>query len=149
MAFSSGPIEGKPGSIFINKKCQQNFRCQVSTIFRMIILRILSLQFLRNILIWVILLSAKNNLFTILEQFAQRINSIKPALNNPDAFDKWMKDEEIEFKELPIQEDTENVSTSRSSRRPYVRLITFYAMLYYFSPFGKVITNRSSYIYFS
>ena len=83
-----------------------------------------------------------------LEEFARIIMSMKSALNNPDAFDKWMKNEEIEFKEPPTQEDTEQAPISRSSRRPYVRLITFNVMLYYFSPFGKVVTNGSSYIYF-
>ena len=138
MAFSNGPIEGKPRSIFINKKCQLNFRCQISTTFRVIILRILSLQFLRNILIWVILLSAKRNLLTILEEFAQRINSMKSALNNPDAFDKWLKSEEIEFKKPPIQEAMEKVSISQLSSY-YARLITFYLMLYYFPSPGKVV----------
>ena len=82
-----------------------------------------------------------------LEEFARIIMSIKPMLNNPDAFDKWMKNEEVEFEEPSIQEDMKEVSTSQSSSY-YVRLITFYLMLYYFPPFGKVITNRSSYIYF-
>ena len=39
-----------------------------------------------------------------LEEFAGIIMSIKPVLNNPDAFDRWVKNEEIEFKEPPIQE---------------------------------------------
>ncbi|PAV91915.1 hypothetical protein WR25_06216 [Diploscapter pachys] len=50
-----------------------------------------------------------------LEEFARIIMSIRPVLNNPDAFDKWMKNEEIEFKEPPIQEDMNEVSTSQSS----------------------------------
>ncbi|PAV68331.1 hypothetical protein WR25_12970 [Diploscapter pachys] len=40
--------------------------------------------------------------------------SIKPMLNNPDAFDKWMENEEIEFKEPPIQEAVKKGSTSQS-----------------------------------
>ncbi|PAV86413.1 hypothetical protein WR25_19134 [Diploscapter pachys] len=53
--------------------------------------------------------------FTDLEEFARIIMSIKASLNNPDVFDKWMENEEIEFKEPPIQEDTKKVSTSQSS----------------------------------
>ena len=40
-----------------------------------------------------------------LEEFARIIMSIRPVLNNPDAFDKWMKNEEIEFKVPLIQKD--------------------------------------------
>ena len=47
-----------------------------------------------------------------LEEFARIIMSMKPILNNPDTFDKWMKNEEIEFKEPPIREDIKEVSTS-------------------------------------
>ena len=63
-------------------------------------------------------------------------------LNNPDAFDKWMENEEIEFEEPPIQEDMKRESTSQSSSY-YVRLITFYLMLYYFPSPGKVVTFSS------
>ena len=73
-----------------------------------------------------------------LEEFAQIINSIKPMLNNPDAFDKWMENEEIEFEEPSIQEDMKEVSTSQLSSY-YVRLVTFYLMLYYFPPPGKIV----------
>ncbi|PAV78651.1 hypothetical protein WR25_22208 [Diploscapter pachys] len=41
---------------------------------------------------------------TDLEGFARTIMSMKSALNNPDAFDKWVKNEEIEFKKPPTQE---------------------------------------------
>ena len=42
--------------------------------------------------------------------------SIKSSLNNPDAFDKWMKNEELEFEKPPIQQDTKKKeSTSLSS----------------------------------
>ncbi len=148
MALSDRPIEGKPRSVFINKKCNEildarflrfpKWRDQEDN-FQNIrkIYRFRLFNYLQNI-----------TYLLFLEEFARAIMSIKSSLNNPDAFDKWMENEEIEFKEPPIQEDTENTSTSRSSRRPYVRLITFNVMLYYFSPFGKVITNRSSYIYF-
>ena len=44
-----------------------------------------------------------------LEEFARTIMSIKSSLNNPDAFDKWMEDEEIEFKELPTQKAMKKV----------------------------------------
>ena len=79
--------------------------------------------------------------FVSLEEFARTIMSMKPALNNPDpdAFDKWMENEEIEFKELPIQKDMNKVSTSQSSSYN-VRLIAFYVMLYYFPPPGKLVT---------
>ena len=50
-----------------------------------------------------------------LEEFARAIMSIKSSLNNPNAFDKWMKNEEIEFKEPPIQEDMKKVSTFQSA----------------------------------
>ncbi|PAV87313.1 hypothetical protein WR25_09424 [Diploscapter pachys] len=40
---------------------------------------------------------------TDLEEFARIIMSMKSALNNPDAFDKWLKNEEIELKEPSIQ----------------------------------------------
>ena len=73
-----------------------------------------------------------------LEDFTRTIMSIKSSLNNPDAFDKWMKNEEIEFEEPPTQEDTKEVSTSQLSSY-YVRLITFYLMLYYFPSPGKVV----------
>ena len=66
-----------------------------------------------------------------LEEFARIIMSMKPILNNPDAFDKWMKNEEIEFKEPPIQEAMKEVSTSQSSSY-YVRLITDSDALYRF-----------------
>ena len=72
---------------------------------------------------------------------------IKSMLNNPDASDKWVENEEIEFKEPPIQEDMKKRSTSQSVSY-YVRLITFYVMLYYFPSPGKVVANRSSHIYF-
>ncbi|PAV71154.1 hypothetical protein WR25_07352 [Diploscapter pachys] len=52
---------------------------------------------------------------TDLEKFARAIMNIKPVLNNPDAFDRWMKNEEIEFKEPPIQEAVKKVSASQSS----------------------------------
>ena len=73
-----------------------------------------------------------------LEEFARIIMSMKSALNNPDAFDRWMKNEDIEFKEPPTQEDIKEVSTSQSSSY-YVRLITFKFMLYYFPSSGKVV----------
>ena len=73
-----------------------------------------------------------------LEEFARVIMSIKPALNNPDAFDKWMKNEEIEFKEPLIQEDIKRNHPQSVSY--YVRLITFYVMLCYFPSSGKVVT---------
>ena len=75
-----------------------------------------------------------------LEEFARIIMSIKPALNNPDAFDKWMKNEEIEVKELSVQEDMKKVSTFQSSSY-YVRLIMFYLMLYYFPSPEKVVVE--------
>ena len=59
-----------------------------------------------------------------LEEFARIIMSMKPALNNPDAFDKWMRDEEIEFKEPRTQKAMKEVSTSQSSNY-YIRLIIF------------------------
>ena len=62
---------------------------------------------------------------------------IKPMLNNPDAFDKWMENEGVEFKEPLIQEAMKKESTSQSVSY-YVRLITFYLMLYYFPSPGKV-----------
>ena len=73
-----------------------------------------------------------------LEEFARTIMSIKPMLNSPDAFDKWIENEEIDFKESPIQEYTKRASTSQPANY-YVRLITFYVMLYYFPPPGKVV----------
>ena len=63
---------------------------------------------------------------------------MKSSLNNPAAFDKWMEDEEIKPKEPSTQEDMKKESTSQSSRRPYVRLITFYLIIYYFPPPGKI-----------
>ena len=75
--------------------------------------------------------------FVNLEEFARIIMSIKPVLNNPSAFDKWIENEEIEFHESPIQEAMNEVSTSQSSSCD-VRLITFYVMLYYFPSPGKV-----------
>ena len=66
-----------------------------------------------------------------LEEFSQIIMSIKPVLNNPDAFDKWIKNEEVEFEEPPTQEAMKEESTSQLSSN-YVRLITFYLTLYYF-----------------
>ena len=80
----------------------------------------------------------KQHYFISLEEFAQIINSMKPMLKNPDEFDKWMENEEIEFKEPSTQEDMKEESTSQSSNY-YVRLITFYLMLYYFLSSGKVI----------
>jgi len=77
-----------------------------------------------------------------LEEFARIIMSMKTILTDPDAFEKWMKNEEIEFNESPIQEDRKKVSTSQSSNY-YVRLITFYLMLYYFPSSGKVVTFNS------
>ena len=65
-------------------------------------------------------------------------NIIKPMLNNPDASDKWMENEEIEFEELPTQRAMKKRSTSQSVSC-YVRLITSYAMLYYFSPIEPAI----------
>ena len=59
-------------------------------------------------------------------------------LKNPDEFDKWMENEEIEFKEPPTQEAMKEESTSQSVSY-YVRLITFYVMLCYFPSSGKVI----------
>ena len=73
-----------------------------------------------------------------IEEFARTIMSIKPMLNNPDAFDKWMENEEIEFKESLIQEAMKKVSTSQPSSY-YVRLIMFYLMLYYFPSPEKVV----------
>ena len=63
--------------------------------------------------------------------------SIKSSLNNPDTFDKWLRNEEIEFKEPPIQGAMEKVSISQSSSY-YLKLITFYFLLYYFFPSEKV-----------
>ena len=74
-----------------------------------------------------------------LEEFARIIMNRKPMLNNPDAFDKWMENEEIELKEPLIREAMKEESNSQSVSY-YVRLITFYLMLYYFSPSGKVVT---------
>ena len=68
--------------------------------------------------------------------------SMKPILNNPDAFDKWMEKEEIEFKESPIQEAMKEESTSQSSSY-YVRFITLYLMLYYLLSSGKIVTFNS------
>ena len=76
-----------------------------------------------------------------LEEFARAITSIKSSLNNPDAFNKWMN-EEIEFKESPTQEAMKKESTSQSVSY-YVRLITFYLILYYFPSLGKVVTFSS------
>ena len=59
-----------------------------------------------------------------LEEFARAIMSIKPVLNDPDAFDKWVRDEEIEFKEPRAQKVMKEVSTSRSSNY-YIRLLIF------------------------
>ena len=59
-----------------------------------------------------------------LGEFARAIMSIKPVLNNPDAFDKWMENEELEFEEPPIQEAMKNVSTSQLSNY-YIRLVMF------------------------
>ena len=63
-----------------------------------------------------------------LEGFARAIMNIKPVLNNPDAFDNWVKNEEIEFKKPPIQENMKEESTSQSVSY-YVRLTTFYLIL--------------------
>ncbi|PAV77517.1 hypothetical protein WR25_02544 isoform A [Diploscapter pachys] len=41
--------------------------------------------------------------------------SMKSALNNPDAFNKWMENEGIEFNEPPTQEAMKEESTSQSS----------------------------------
>ena len=46
-----------------------------------------------------------------LEKFARAIMNIKPVLNNSDAFDKWMENEEIEFEVPLIQKDLKKVST--------------------------------------
>ena len=77
----------------------------------------------------------KQHYFMSLEEFARAILSMKPILNNPDAFDKWLKNQEIELKEPP----TQKVTNSQSSRL-YAKLITFYLMLYSFPPPGKVVT---------
>ena len=66
----------------------------------------------------------KQHHFMTLEEFARVIMSIKPVLNNPDAFNKWMKNEEVKFEE---------------SLSYYVGLITVYVTLYYFPPPGKAI----------
>ena len=66
-----------------------------------------------------------------LENFTRAIMNIKPMLSNSDAFNKWMENEEIEFKEPPIQEDMNKVSTSQLSSY-YARLILFHVMLYHF-----------------
>ncbi|PAV63678.1 hypothetical protein WR25_07792 [Diploscapter pachys] len=42
---------------------------------------------------------------TDLEEFARAMMSIKPVLNNPDAFDKWMENEEIEFEQKEQQKE--------------------------------------------
>ena len=65
-----------------------------------------------------------------LEEFAQTIMSMKSSLNNPDAFEKWLKNE-IEFEEPPIQGDINKVSISQLSSC-YVRLIyvLHYAILF-------------------
>ncbi|PAV60311.1 hypothetical protein WR25_19188 [Diploscapter pachys] len=71
--------------------------------------------------------------YTDLEEFARIIMSMKSGLNNPDAFDKWMENEEIEFKKPPIQEDIKRGSTSQSipttttdssPSNPYIKTIT-------------------------
>ena len=80
--------------------------------------------------------------FMSLEEFARAIMSIKSSLNNPDAFDKWMENEEIECKESPTQETMKEESTSQSVSY-YVRLITFYLMLYYFLSSGKMVAFSS------
>ena len=57
----------------------------------------------------------EHSTFMSLKEFARAIMSIKSALNSPDAFDKWMENEEIEFKESLIQEAMKKVSTSQPS----------------------------------
>ena len=84
----------------------------------------------------------KQHYFISLEEFAQIINSMKPMLKNPDEFDKWMENEEIEFKEPPTQEAMKEESTSQSVSC-YIRLSTFYLMLCYFPSSGKVVTFSS------
>ncbi|PAV61542.1 hypothetical protein WR25_09865 [Diploscapter pachys] len=57
---------------------------------------------------------------------------MKPMLKNPDAFDRWVKNEEIEFKEPPIQEAMKEKSTSQpiaittdsSPSNPHIKTIT-------------------------
>ncbi|PAV62112.1 hypothetical protein WR25_07510 [Diploscapter pachys] len=49
-----------------------------------------------------------------LEEFARTIMSIKPMLNNPDEFNKWLKNEEVEFEEPPIQEDMKEIGGDNS-----------------------------------
>ena len=66
-----------------------------------------------------------------LEEFARIIMNMKSALNNPDAFDKWMKNEEIEFEESPIQEAMKEISISQSVSY-CIRLITDSDALYHF-----------------
>ncbi|PAV56061.1 hypothetical protein WR25_01098 [Diploscapter pachys] len=44
-----------------------------------------------------------------LEEFSRTIISIKPMLNNPDEFNKWLKNEEVKFEEPPIQEDMKEI----------------------------------------
>ena len=73
------------------------------------------------------------------EEFARAIMSIKSSLDNPDAFDKWLKNEEIEFEEPSIQKAVKEILISQPVSY-YVRLITFFAMLYYFPPPGKAIS---------
>jgi len=82
----------------------------------------------------------EHSTFMSLKDFARAIMSIESALNSPDAFDKWMENEEIEFKESLIQEAMKKVSTSQPSSY-YVRLIIFYLMLYYFPPPEKVVVE--------
>ena len=84
----------------------------------------------------------KQHYFMSLEDFVRAMMSIKSSLNNPDAFDNWVKNEEIEFKKPPTQKNMKEESTSQSVSY-YVRLITFYLMLYYFLSSGKMVAFSS------
>ena len=59
-------------------------------------------------------------------------------LNNSDASEKRTENEEIEFKEPPTQRAMKKRSASQSVSF-YVKLITSYVMLYYFSPIEFVV----------
>ena len=59
-------------------------------------------------------------------------------LNNPDASDKPKENEEVEFKEPPIQEDMKTGSTSQSVSHYVVYYVLPYAIL--FSATEKVVT---------
>lgn len=72
-------------------------------------------------------------------------NIIKPMLNNPDASDKRMENEEIEFKEPPTQRAMKKRSTSQSVSC-YVKFITFSKFLILLTFFVNWISDHDFWI---